>query len=93
MFLAKDLTKAHSELSSTSKDDPKWADILEQNSEVRSHPVEWLQHYQPAANSDHEVIQSPHTNLGSKRLSIGSPEVDWLQAEENLKNEGAKAAA
>jgi hypothetical protein len=25
-------------------DDPKWADILEQNSEVRSHPVEWLQH-------------------------------------------------
>lgn len=25
-------------------DDPKWADILEQNSQVRSHPVEWLQH-------------------------------------------------
>jgi hypothetical protein len=25
-------------------DDPKWADILEQNSEVLSHPVEWLQH-------------------------------------------------
>jgi hypothetical protein len=25
-------------------DDPKWADILERNSEVRSHPVEWLQH-------------------------------------------------
>ena len=25
-------------------DDPKWADILEQNSEIRSHPVEWLQH-------------------------------------------------
>lgn len=24
-------------------DDPKWADILEQNSQVRSHPVEWLQ--------------------------------------------------
>ena len=24
--------------------DPKWADILEPNSEVRSHPVEWLQH-------------------------------------------------
>lgn len=23
--------------------DPKWADILETNSEVRSHPVEWLQ--------------------------------------------------
>jgi hypothetical protein len=25
-------------------DDPKWADILEQNSGIRSHPVEWLQH-------------------------------------------------
>jgi len=24
--------------------DPKWADILEQNSQVRSHPVEWLEH-------------------------------------------------
>jgi len=23
--------------------DPKWAEILEPNSEVRSHPVEWLQ--------------------------------------------------
>ena len=31
-------------------DDPKWADILEENSQVRSHPVEWLQHYQPLAN-------------------------------------------
>jgi len=26
------------------RDDPKWADILEQNSQIRSHPVEWLQH-------------------------------------------------
>jgi hypothetical protein len=25
-------------------DDPKWADILERNSKVRSHPIEWLQH-------------------------------------------------
>ena len=25
-------------------DDPKWADIFERNSQVRSHPVEWLQH-------------------------------------------------
>lgn len=33
-------------------DDPKWAAILEQNSQVRSHPIEWLQHYQPAAISD-----------------------------------------
>jgi hypothetical protein len=32
-------------------DDPKWADILEENSQVRSHPVEWLQHYQPGAAS------------------------------------------
>jgi hypothetical protein len=24
--------------------DPKWADILERNSLVRSHPVEWLEH-------------------------------------------------
>lgn len=24
--------------------DPKWADILEPNSQVRSHPVEWLEH-------------------------------------------------
>jgi hypothetical protein len=25
-------------------DDPKWADIFERNSLVRSHPVEWLEH-------------------------------------------------
>jgi hypothetical protein len=25
-------------------DDPRWADILERNSQIRSHPVEWLQH-------------------------------------------------
>jgi hypothetical protein len=25
-------------------DDPKWADIFERNSQVRSHPVEWLEH-------------------------------------------------
>ena len=24
------------------RDDPKWADILEANSAVRAHPVEWL---------------------------------------------------
>ena len=24
--------------------DPRWADILERNSQVRSHPVEWLEH-------------------------------------------------
>ena len=24
--------------------DPTWADILERNSQVRSHPAEWLQH-------------------------------------------------
>lgn len=26
------------------RDDPNWADILEQNSQIRSHPVEWLQY-------------------------------------------------
>jgi hypothetical protein len=25
-------------------DNPKWADILERTSQVRSHPVEWLEH-------------------------------------------------
>jgi hypothetical protein len=25
-------------------DDPKWADIFDRNSQVRSHPVEWLEH-------------------------------------------------
>jgi len=25
-------------------DDPKWADIFERNSQVHSHPVEWLEH-------------------------------------------------
>lgn len=25
-------------------DDPNWADIFERNSQVRSHPVEWLEH-------------------------------------------------
>jgi hypothetical protein len=24
--------------------DPKWADMLERNSQVRSHPVEWPEH-------------------------------------------------
>ena len=31
--------------------DPKWADILERNSQVRSHPVEWLEHAKPGATS------------------------------------------
>ena len=25
-------------------DDPAWVDVLERNEEVRSHPVEWLEH-------------------------------------------------
>jgi hypothetical protein len=25
-------------------DDPTWADVLERNEEVRSHPVQWLEH-------------------------------------------------
>ena len=74
-------------------DDPKWADILEQNSQIRAHPVEWLQHYQPAANSVPEAIQVPAYDCWVARgRPIGSPEVDWLQAEEDRKNEGAKAA-
>jgi hypothetical protein len=75
-------------------DDPKWADILEQDSQVRSHPIEWLQHYQPGANSDHEAIQGPaYDHWIARGRPLGSPEVDWLQAEEDRKNEGAKAAA
>lgn len=75
-------------------DDPKWADILEQNSQVRSHPVEWLEHYQPGANSGHDAIQGPAYDCWIARgRPIGSPEVDWLQAEEDRKNERAKAAA
>ncbi len=31
--------------------DPKWADILERNSQVRSHPVEWLAHATPGTKS------------------------------------------
>jgi hypothetical protein len=76
------------------KDDSKWADILEQNSEIRSHPVEWLQHFQPAANSGHDAITAPAYDCWVARgCPVGSPEVDWLQAEEDLKIERAKATA
>jgi hypothetical protein len=75
-------------------DDAKWADILEQDSQIHSHPVEWLQHYQPGANSGHEAIQGPaYDRWIARGRPLGSPEVDWLQAEEDRKNEGAKAAA
>ena len=75
-------------------DDPKWADILEQDSQVRSHPIKWLQHYQPGANSDHETIQGlAYDRWIARGRPLGSPEVDWLQAEEERKNEGPKAAA
>ncbi|HYW45793.1 MAG TPA: hypothetical protein VE959_23210 [Bryobacteraceae bacterium] len=30
-------------------DDPKWADIREGDSQVRSHPVEWLEHSRQTA--------------------------------------------
>jgi hypothetical protein len=63
------------------------------NSRVCSHPVEWLQHYQPAADSDHQGIQtSAYECWLARGCPIGSPAVDWLQAEEDLKNERAKAA-
>lgn len=76
------------------EDDPKWADILEQDSQVGSHPVEWLEHYQPGANSDHDAIEGPaYARRIARGRPIGSPEVDWLQAEEDRKNDGAKAAA
>ena len=32
------------------RSDPKWADVLERNLQVRSHPVEWLQHSNPETN-------------------------------------------
>lgn len=33
------------------RSDPKWADVLERNSQVRSHPVEWLEHAEPGATT------------------------------------------
>jgi hypothetical protein len=76
------------------EDDANWANILEQDSQIRAHPVEWLEHYQPAANSSPEAIQaSAYGCWVARGRPIGSPEVDWLQAEEDRKNEGSKAAA
>jgi hypothetical protein len=50
--------------------------------------------FQPAADSDHQAIQtSAYDRWIARGRPIGSPEVDWLQAEEDRKNEGAKAAA
>jgi hypothetical protein len=50
--------------------------------------------FQPAVDSDHEAIQGPaYDRWIARGRPIGSPEVDWLQAEEDLKNEGAKATA
>ncbi|MGA3019353.1 MAG: DUF2934 domain-containing protein [Bryobacteraceae bacterium] len=69
-------------------DDPNWADILEQNSQVRPHPVEWLRHYPEAAHSGAEAMQAPAYECWLARgCPIGSPEVDWLQAEADLKNQ------
>ena len=50
--------------------------------------------FQPAAHSDYEAIQTSAYECWLARGSpIGSPEVDWLHAEKDRKNEGAKAAA
>jgi hypothetical protein len=31
----------------TREDDPRWADITEQDSQIRSHPIEWLEPLRP----------------------------------------------
>jgi hypothetical protein len=47
-----------------------------------------------AANSDHDVIQAlAHAYWIARGCPIGSPEVDWLRAEEDLKNQRASQAA
>ena len=39
------------------REDPKWADILEPNSQIRAHPVEWLEHARlnPAAAANRPI--------------------------------------
>jgi hypothetical protein len=45
VFLAKGTYQGTRGLFLTLKDDdPTWADVLERNEVVRSHPVEWLEH-------------------------------------------------
>jgi hypothetical protein len=44
VFLAKGSYQGTAGVFLNLREDPKWADILEPNSQVRSHPVEWLRH-------------------------------------------------
>jgi hypothetical protein len=44
VFLAKGTYEGTPGIFVNLREDPKWADILERNSQVRSHPVEWLEH-------------------------------------------------
>jgi len=47
-----------------------------------------------AANSDHDVIEAlAHEYWLARGCPLGSPEVDWLQAEEDLKDQKASKAA
>jgi hypothetical protein len=43
VFLAKGSYQGTLGIFLNLKSDSKWADILERNSQVRSHPVEWLE--------------------------------------------------
>jgi hypothetical protein len=44
VFLAKGSYEGTLGIFLNLKDDSKWADVLERNSQVRSHPLEWLEH-------------------------------------------------
>jgi len=44
VFLAKGSYEGTLGIFLNLRNDPKWADILERNSQVRAHPVEWLEH-------------------------------------------------
>jgi len=47
VFLAKGTYEGTLGIFQNLRGDPKWADILERNSLVRAHPVEWLEHSRP----------------------------------------------
>jgi len=51
VFLAKGSYEGTLGIFLNLRGDPKWADILERNSQVRSHPVEWLALAKPDTKS------------------------------------------
>ena len=53
IFLAKGSYQGTLGIFLNFKGDHKWADILERNSQVRSHPVEWLQHATQDTNNQY----------------------------------------